>query len=180
MHSTNLAELVPLLEERIGVKPGFFDRLDSDDDTDWAFIIKLHALVEAAISHLLATELRREELQRVFSRIDLSNKYTGKAAFVEALDLLDKPARTFMHSLSTLRNSLVHDVKNVDFDLDQHVSVMNDQKKKQFIAEFNLVSSDVTNEIRRFYLDDPRQALWYSGMAFLGLVYLKIRPVTAH
>ena len=179
-YSTNLAELVPLLEERIGVAPGFFDRLDTEDDSDWAFVIKLHALIEAAISHLLATELRREQLEKVFSRLDISNKHTGKAAFVEALELLDRPARTFMHSLSTLRNSLVHDVKNVDFELDAYVEAMNEQKKKQFIADFNLISTDVTNDVRNLFLADPRQALWYSGMAFLGLVYLKIRPVIAH
>jgi len=179
-YSTNLAELVPLLEERIGVTPGFFDRLDTEDDSDWAFVIKLHALIEAAISHLLATELRRQQLEKVFSRLDISNKHTGKAAFVEALELLDKPARTFMHSLSTLRNSLVHDVKNVDFELDTHVADMNEQKKKQFIADFNLISTEVTNDVRQLFLVDPRQALWYSGMAFLGLVYLKIRPTIAH
>ena len=180
MHSTNLAELIPLLEERIGVTPGFFERLDTDDDTDWASVIKLHALIEAAISHLLAMELRRNELEKVFSRLDISNKHTGKAAFVEALELLDKPARTFMHSLSTLRNSLVHDVKNVDFDLEKYVSEMSDQKKKQFVLDFNLLSTEVTNDIRKLFLVDPRQALWYSGMAFLGLVYLKIRPSISH
>jgi len=172
--------LIPLLEERIGVTPGFFERLDTDDDTDWAFVIKLHALIEAAISHLLAMELRRNELEKVFSRLDISNKHTGKAAFVEALELLDKPARTFMHSLSTLRNSLVHDVKNVDFDLEKYVSEMSDQKKKQFVLDFNLLSTEVTNDIRKLFLVDPRQALWYSGMAFLGLVYLKIRPSISH
>lgn len=179
-HSTNLAELVPILEERIGVAPGFFDRLDTEDDSDWAFVIKLHALIEAAISHLLTTELRRAELEKVFSRLDISNKHTGKAAFVEALELLDKPARTFIHSLSALRNSLVHDVKNVDFELDAYVSAMNEQKKKQFVADFNLISLEVSNEIRKLFLIDPRQALWYSGMAFLGLVYLRIRPTIAH
>lgn len=178
-HSTNLAELVPLLEERIGVAQGFFDKLDTEDDCDWAFIIKLHALIEAAISHLLATELRREQLEKVFSRLDISNKHTGKAAFVEALGLLDKPARTFMHALSTLRNSLVHDVKNVDFQLDAHVAAMNEQKKRQFVADFNLISTEVTNDVRQLFLVDPRQALWYSGMAFLGLVYLKLRPTIA-
>ncbi len=79
-----------------------------------------------------------------------------------------------------MRNSLVHDVKNVDFDLEKYVEDMNDQKKKQFIADFNLISSEVTNDIRQLYLTDPRQALWYSGMAFLGLVYLKIHPAVSH
>lgn len=176
MNSMSISELIPLLEERIGVSPGLFDRLDAEDDTDWSFIIKLHALIEAAISHLLTTELRRGELEKLFARMDISNKQTGKAAFVEALGLLDKPARTFMHSLSTLRNSLVHDVRNIDFNLEIYVSKMNDHKKRQFISEFNLISTEVTIDVRQLYLSDPRSALWYSGMAFLGLVYLKISP----
>ena len=39
------------LEQRIGVAPGFFDGLVQEDD--WSFVIKLHALLEAACTHFL-------------------------------------------------------------------------------------------------------------------------------
>jgi len=180
MHSERLGDLVPHLEQRLGLAPGFFEALDADDESDWSFVIKLHALVEAAVSHMLTTELKRQELEGLFARLDISNKTIGKAAFVKALGLLDEPARRFMSSLSELRNLLVHDVRNVNFDLERHVKGMNAKEQGEFLKGFNLLSTAVTDDIRALFLLDPRQALWYSGMAFLGLVYLRIRPAVAH
>lgn len=173
MTSERLGDLVPRIEQQLGLEAGFFYALDADDENDWSFIIKLHALVEAAISHLLTTALERPELGELFARLDISNKTTGKAAFVKALVLLDEPARRFMSSLSELRNKLVHDVRNVNFDLDNYVGAMSTDQKAQFLRNFNLLSTEVTDDVRQLFYVDPRQALWYSGMAFLGLVYLK-------
>jgi hypothetical protein len=180
MHSERLEELVPLLEERLGLERGFLDRLDAEDENDWSFVIKLHALVEAAVSHLITTEMGRPELRALFARLDISNKTTGKAAFVKAMGLLDEPARRFMSSLSELRNDLVHDVRNVNFDLAAHVAAMNSDKQAQFLKNFNLLSTDVDDNVRNLFRHDPRQALWYAGMAFIGLVYLRIRPKVSH
>ena len=161
-------------------QPGFFNSLDADDENDWSFVIKLHALVEAAVSHLLTAQFHREELSGLFSRLDMSNETTGKAAFVKALALLGKPERRFMSSLSELRNKLVHDVRNVNFDLLHYVEGMNKDQQAAFLKNFNLLSTEVTNDIRNLFQHDPRQALWYSGMAFLGIVYLNIKPVVLH
>ena len=87
MPSQSLAELVPLLEQKLGLESGFFESLDGENESDWSFIIKAHALIEAAISHLLTEHLRRPELGDIFSRLDMSNKSTGKAAFVNALEI---------------------------------------------------------------------------------------------
>ena len=55
---------------------------DDEDENDWSFVIKLHALVEAAVAHLLTEQLSRPELSDLFAHLDISNKTTGKAAFV--------------------------------------------------------------------------------------------------
>ena len=180
MPSQSLAELVLLLEQKLGLELGFFNSLDGDDENDWSFIIKVHALIEAAMSHLLTEHLRRPELGDIFSRLDMSNKSTGKAAFVNALELLEKPERRFISSLSELRNKLVHDVRNVNFDLSDYVESMGKKQQEDFLGNFNLLSTKVTDEIRNLFLFDPRQVLWYASMAFLGLVYLKLRPSTYH
>lgn len=176
MSKQSLADLVPLLERTLGVEPGFFESLDNADESDWSFIIKVHALIEASVSHLLTKHLERPALNELFSRLDMSNKSTGKAAFVEALGLLDKPERRFISSLSELRNDLVHDVCKVNFDLTNHVENMNQKGQDAFLNKFNLLSSEVTDDIRNLFRFDPRQAIWYSTMAFLGIVYLKLRP----
>lgn len=167
------AELVPLLELKLGLQSGFFDSLDGENENDWSFIIKTHALVEAAVSHLLTQHLQKPELNELFARLDISNKVTGKAAFVKALGLLEEPERRFISSLSELRNQLVHDVRNVDFDLAAHVANMSSKQLDTFLRNFNLLSTDVTNDVRNLFCFDPRQALWYAAMTFLSIVYLK-------
>lgn len=173
MKSQPLDVLVPLLETKLGISPGFFQSLDSESENDWSFIIKVHALIEAAISHLLTEHLRKPELADLFSRLDISNKVTGKAAFVKALGLLGEPERRFISSMSELRNKLVHDVRNVNFDLSEYVETANPRDQELFLKNFNLLSTEVTDDVRNLFLYDPRQALWYAAMAFLGIVYLK-------
>lgn len=173
MQQQSLSELVPLLEAKLGLKQGFFDSLDSDDENDWSFVIKAHALAEAAVSHLLTEQVQKPQLADLFSRLDMSNKTTGKAAFVKALGLLGEEERRFISAFSELRNRLVHDVRNVNFDLLVHVESLNTKERETFLKNFNLVSTEVTDDVRNLFHFDPRQALWYSTMAFLGLVYLK-------
>jgi len=180
MTSNYLGDLIPRLERMLGVPDGFFDSLDNDDETDWAFVIKLHALVEAAISHLLAEALGSPELHDIFSRLDMSNKSTGKAAFVKALGLMGEAERRFISSLSEMRNTLVHDVRNVSFDLAKYVEDMDKIEQNAFLKKFNLISTEVNDDVRTLFRFDPRQALWYAGMAFLGIVYLKMRPNAIH
>ena len=171
-----LSELVPLLETSLGLKQGFFDSLDSDDENDWSFVIKAHALAEAAVSHLLTEQFKRPELADLFSRLDMSNKTTGKAAFIKALGLLGEEERRFISAFSELRNRLVHDVRNVNFDLLEHVESLSTKESETFLRNFNIISTEVTDDVRNLFRFDPRQALWYSTMAFLGLVYLKTQP----
>jgi len=175
-HARNVHLFRPSLEHKLGVESGFFASLDGDDENDWSFVIKTHALIEAAISHLLTEHLKRPELAGTFSRLEMSNEATGKVAFATALGLLEKPERRFIISFSELRNMLVHDVRNVNFDLASHVQGMDQKDQDTFQRKFNLLSTEVTNEIRSLFRLDPRQALWYASMAFLGIVYLKLRP----
>lgn len=168
-----LSELVPLLEVKLGLEPGLFESLDSGDDNDWSFVIKAHALAEAAVSHLLTEAVKRPELGDLFSRLDMSNKATGKAAFVKALGLLGEEQRRFVSALSELRNRLVHDVRSVNFDLLEHVDSLGPKEHEIFLKNFNIISTEVTDDVRNLFRFDPRQALWYSTMAFLGIVYLR-------
>jgi hypothetical protein len=91
-------------------------------ESDWSFIIKLHALLETAVSQLLVQSLGRRELADVFARLEMSNSKSGKLAFVNALRLLPKVQVEFIRALSELRNQLVHRVKNVGFNLTEHFS----------------------------------------------------------
>ena len=57
---------------------------------------------------------------------------------------------------------------------------MSQKEQDTFLKNFNLLSTEVTNDVRNLFRFDPRQALWYAAMAFLGIVYLKLRPDVVH
>lgn len=141
-------------EQKIGLTAGFFKRLLEEDD--WSFVIKLHALFEAACTHLLLYHFKEPELQDVFSRLELSNKSSGKVAFLERLELLNKDNRRFIASLSELRNSLVHDVRNSEFNMKAMVLGMEPNAQSQFAISFSPYDSFV-----RRYPFDPKMKVGF-------------------
>lgn len=142
------------LESKVGVPENFFRSLTQADD--WSFVIKLHALFEAACTHLLLFPFKEPNLSEVFSRLELSNKTTGKIAFLTNLGLLSKENRRFISSLSELRNSLVHDVRNAEFSLKAMVESLDASEVKNLAVSF----SPYETHIRRFPYD-PKMKLGY-------------------
>lgn len=142
------------LESKIGVPKNFFLSLNAADD--WSFVIKLHALFEAACTHLLLFHFKEPDLSEVFSRLELSNKTTGKIAFLAKLGLLGKENRRFLSSLSELRNSLVHDVRNSEFSLKVMVESLEPSEVKSLAVSF----SPFETHIRQFPYD-PTMKLGY-------------------
>lgn len=135
-------------EERLSIKKGFYVGLLVEKD-DWSFLIKLHALIEAALSHLLAElislsvkkylpdDKKPKGLEEFFSWLELSNKRTGKVAFVKALDVFPKEHRRFISSLSELRNQLVHDIRNVSFKFSEYIQTLNPEQTDKFVQAFS-------------------------------------------
>jgi len=122
------------LQTRIGIPQDFFIKLLNEDD--WSFIIKLHALIEAACTHLILFHLKEPELSKIISRLELSNQTIGKLALLKALDLIGKNNRRYIISLSELRNSLVHDVRNSTFDLRDKINNFSKNELKKFTDSF--------------------------------------------
>lgn len=123
------------LESKVGLKQGFFAGLVKEDD--WSFLIKLHALFEAACTHLLLFHFKEPGLDEVLSRLELSDKTRGKIAFLSKMELISKENRRFIASLSELRNSLVHDVRNSEFDLRALVQGFAGKQLEQFATAFS-------------------------------------------
>ena len=111
----NQDESLQALERDLGLPKGFCVKLIEEDD--WSFVIKLHALVESAVSELITRTVQRNELSDIFSRIEMSNTRTGKLAFVKALNLLPSRHIQFVHKLSELRNMIAHRIQNTGINL---------------------------------------------------------------
>src|SRR5262249_33506251 len=114
-----------------GLPQGFCEGLHEEDD--WSLIIKLHALFEAVVTHLLVAHLGQEALRNVFDKVEMSKSDTGKVAFAGALNLIDADQRKFVSTLSSIRNKLVHNVRNVTFDLRAHVDSLDHNQRTHFV-----------------------------------------------
>ncbi|WP_152136839.1 hypothetical protein [Plesiomonas shigelloides] len=125
----------PELRLHLGLPDDFFRKLADEDD--WSFVIKLHALFEGVCSHLLTYHFREQKLEKIFSRLELSNKSTGKIAILSELGLLQDSHKKLLYKLSEIRNSLVHDIRNSEFDLIAMVGEMDKSQIKQFAITFS-------------------------------------------
>lgn len=174
------------IETQLGLPPGFLLDLYQKED-DWSFVIKIHAFLEAVLTHLLAEHLGQPDLLAVFAYLETSNVRTGKLAFVKAFDLLDKGARRFVHTLSELRNSLVHDVSNVNFQFADYVRQLSASERKDFVGAFDYAFAEVaqanqwpaeealSSTIDRIVTTAPRLAI-IAGTAMIGVdIYYKNR-----
>ncbi|MEZ5541063.1 MAG: hypothetical protein R3F42_03370 [Pseudomonadota bacterium] len=97
MENDELLAAVAELEEGLGLAKGFFVRLVTEDD--WSFVIKLHALYEAAISKLITEKFGESRLESFVSRLELGDRARGKLRLAKDLELLDEEERKFISPL---------------------------------------------------------------------------------
>lgn len=162
------------MEDDLHLPNGFLMSLRREDD--WSFVIKVHALIEAAVTHLLVAAIKDQRLVSVFQMLELSNSRTGKAAFLDALELIDSPQKRFIRKLSELRNSLVHDVRNVSFSFGEHIASLDCNQKKQWKIAFGYYGEWQTgDEVRESWfeqsLTDPKFTIWWGMVMVIATAY---------
>jgi hypothetical protein len=133
-HLADILATAQKLEGTLSAPPGSLVGLWVQDD--WTFVIKSHALLEAAVSQMLANALDRR-LDDVFGRLELGRTDVGKLAFAHALELLSSEERGFIRTLSDVRNLLAHDLRHLDFDLSAHVNALDKQQRERFFKHFD-------------------------------------------
>jgi len=167
----------------LGVAPTFFDDLLKKGD-DWTFVIKSHALLEAALIHLLVADLERPELADVLAELETSDTRTGKIALVKALKLLGEHHRRFIRAMSELRNGLIHDVRNTSFSFAPRLFALGSgpgkeiEKKAEkcvnaasdfFRESFELDGKKLTR--KRFAQENPRFVIYFAIFFMLADIY---------
>ncbi|MBN2520939.1 MAG: hypothetical protein JXB17_10570 [Bacteroidales bacterium] len=171
-------------EKKIGVQAGFFEKLKDEDD--WSFIIKLHALFETACTHLLIFHFNEPNLVNILSRLEISNKTTGKLLLLKEMGLLSKDYMLFIYRLSELRNFLVHDIRNSTFTIHEMVNGFNRKELKQFALTFspfektileinkrdnrlrlNIPKNFDENTLIQRVKDNPKEYIWYGARTVL-------------
>ncbi|MCP3019082.1 hypothetical protein [Cupriavidus basilensis] len=171
--------LVRRLEEDLQLPTGFFQALLKEDD--WSFLIKLHALFEAALSHVIVHRLGCETLSGPMSRLEMSDKDKGKIAFASALGLIGQDERRYIIQLSQLRNRCVHDVREAaTFNLQTACAAMDTTQKKTFVKAICGTEGDEKYEEngrkmtrKDLVLKEPKMFVWRVGMFVLAALCLQ-------
>ena len=137
------SKMLGMIEEDLKLPSGFLTALNHEDD--WSFIIKSHALIEAALSNHLSKSID-SKLEPIFDKLELSNSRTGKLAFAEALGVLDSKQRMFIRKLSELRNTIVHNIHYINFDLKSYFMSLDKKQRDSFIEAFTYIKQTPKGE----------------------------------
>lgn len=169
---------VKALERESGIREGLLEGLRKEDD--WSFLIKAHAFVEAAMTHVLSAKLGKGELEDIFSQMELSDKRVGKVAFADALGLLGKDERRLLAAFSELRNRLVHRIENVDFNFATYFAGLNPDQQRNFVSAFSYFAGGETFKFNEadfntadFVREKPRAAVYFSVMVFIAILRIR-------
>ena len=116
------------LEKELGLPKDWVITVAGEDD--WSFVIKAHALLEAAANNAIVSQLQRNELSDVVARLEFSGTKTGKVHILTKLGILDSECKRFCSKLSEIRNLFVHNVKNVENSLDKFIESLPENEIK--------------------------------------------------
>ena len=166
----------------LGLPDDFLLRLLEEDD--WSFLIKAHAFIEAALTHLLATALRSEALADSIAFLDTSGGRASKLAFAETLDLLPRSGVLFVEQFSELRNLVVHNVRNVSFNLADWYSSRDSNQQKSFLKRMTyfravipgvnpIPDAEALDDARRLCSVSPKYALWFNLQMFALSLHIR-------
>ena len=114
------------VEQHYDLGSGFLH--DLLHEGDWSFVIKAHALLEAAASQLLTHYIGDHRLAGLVERLELSRRLS----FLQALDLIDKSHHRFVCALSEFRNRLAHNVHSVRFHFSDHLAALDPNQLASF------------------------------------------------
>lgn len=181
---SEIDKTIETLESELGLKSGFFNGLQSEDD--WSFVIKCHALMETACSFLLTAYFNKPNYGDIFSRIEMSDTKKGKVAFLKEAGLVIPEEAKFIIALSELRNKLVHNISEVAFKFKNHISSLDANQKKSFVKKlgYAYLESDDKGKLvisnGDFILSNPKRTIYEGVKVILGIIMLQVKESRFH
>ncbi len=139
------------------------DFLDSlQDDSDWAFVIKIHAFLEALLTALICSHSGDFQLGDIASRLPMnSSDGISKLELVKANSLLSPEQMRFIKKFGEIRNLLAHEVSLVDsFSFVEHVSKLDGNQLKNWKRDMTyFLIEDEDNHLSDMAVTEPRSAI---------------------
>jgi len=179
--TAELLEHIRSLEELLNLPTGFFLRVLEEDD-DWSFIIKTHALIESGTTRFLEAVTTPTMPSAFLETLPLSGGRHSKLELLQLLGHLESDHVKFIKRLSHLRNLLVHNVANVGFVLADYLASLSPQDVNNFMSETccndynpeNFKSEQEKEKQRAEILTKPRLHIWRTALFYLAMTSLKL------
>lgn len=125
-------ETILLAEMRVGLPPLFYTRL-LDINDHWGFVLKLQSFFEGTLTKLLQEKLAlRPNLREGMTQRD---SFVSRVHLAERMGLIiDRDYRAFLLALNRLRNDITHNIRFIDFDLQNYVDSLSDSDFRRSAA----------------------------------------------
>ncbi|WP_438308549.1 hypothetical protein ACIZ1P_06365 [Pseudomonas guariconensis] len=139
-------------------------------ESDWTLVIKLHTLVEAAVTQLLVAHTD-PALHHVLKHLPLSDSNAGKVRMARDLGLLSPSQFGFIQRFSTLRNRLAHNIEHMEFALADHVGQMDKNQRRVWREDMNWTAPGSTARVDNDSLTDhPKTDLYLAVFRLLAVL----------
>jgi hypothetical protein len=161
------------LHESAGVTTNLLDSLMNDDD--WTFVVKIHAMIEVGLNHLIIAHLEQPSLNDVVARLETNNPRAGKLAFVKACGLLHEDGILLVRLLSEVRNRAVHGIENFDLNLAGYFRDLDVNQQKNWRRALTWWMTEPLEKSVSLNKEftQPRELIRVAGMAILATAYQK-------
>lgn len=165
-------ERIRELGDAIGLPPGFYERLLTEP-SDWAFLVQLLVVVEAAIAQRVVGELKQERAFDHASRLAFDGR-TGKLQLAQALGILDSSSADALRALAACRNRFAHRIANVGASLERFGESLDANTKLDMLRKMGALQAEDEGIERD--ADFPefgsrlRHRLWLSTAVVLGRI----------
>ncbi len=162
------------MEVHLGLPEGFILDLIREGD-DWTFLLRLHALVEASLDHLVVAKLDRPVLHDWVVRHTIAGR-TGKRALAALMQAIDADQAAMVDGLSDLRNQFAHGIRLMGVDLAVFIENA-EQGERNKIARWVLKAHGYapSSELDALALDAlrkaPRLVLWVACRPLIERAY---------
>jgi hypothetical protein len=172
-------------EKSLGLPAGFIKGLEDEGD-DWSFTIKAHALIETGLTELIIHCIGKPALDEMLARLPITGQFS-KLAIIRALKPIadDGETEAFTGVLGGIRNRLVHNIKRIDFSLNNHFQELHAKDASEFQRQRNALDL-LYGDMDSFTLDDEKvdAALLFRESArlliatSLGMILVRIHVST--
>ena len=162
--SEELFQNVEDLIEKLKLPKDFY--YDLINESDWAIVIKLSALIETISTNLLAYKFSAPDLEGNFAYLDQAHSKIGRITLLKKMGSINSQQAKVLLAVAELRNSLAHNIENLNFQFDKYISSLNKDQKKQFVKKFGYDYRDffIVNDNKTsrydYVINNPKDVIW--------------------